>query len=484
MAQAKTASALLGSARVPSPRPTTVHATMLPSMATATMRFLSAPTVLLMIGRAARVYLARPWPDGVRRRTYTNDITMTEILIVFVLILLNGVFAMSEIAIVSSRRARLVQLADGGSAGAQAALRLVSEPTRFLSSVQVGITAIGILNGAIGEASIAGRVRPWFEQVPILAPHATTAALAVMVLVLTYVSLILGELVPKRLALTQPERIASIIAPPMRALATAVRPLVYVLSLSTDTILRLCGVRPAKQPAVTMEEIKVLLEQGTEEGVFEPVEHEMVTNVLNLDDRQVGAVLTPRSDVIFLDLHHPPEMNREKLKNDRLSVLPLCEGGLDHVLGVIRSPRVLGQLVETGTFDLAALVEPALFVPETMTLMELLGQFRRTHLPLALVVDEHGALAGLVSLTDVMAAIVGDLPSGPGEEPAIVRREDGSWLMDGRLDLETLSRTLDTEPLLGESDRRHYHTLGGLAMLVLGRVPRVGDVFLRDRYRF
>jgi putative hemolysin len=210
----------------------------------------------------------------------------------------------------------------------------------------------------------------------------------------------------------------------------------------------------------------------------------MVSNVLSLDDRHVGAVLTPRSDVVFLDLQDPPDVNREKLRNDRLSVLPLCDGGLDHVLGVVRSPRVLGQLVESGTFDLAALVEPALFVPETMTLMDLLGQFRRTHLPVALIVDEHGALAGLVSLTDVVAAIVGDLPTAPGEEPSIVQREDGSWLMDGGLDLETVSRTLETEPLLAEGDRRHYHTLGGLAMLALGRVPRVGDVFRRDRYRF
>jgi putative hemolysin len=409
---------------------------------------------------------------------------MNEILIVFVLILLNGLFAMSEIAIVSSRRARLVQLADGGSAGAQTAMRLASEPTRFLSTVQIGITAIGILNGAIGVASIANRLRPWFEQFPTMAPYAPSMAMAVMVLVLTYVSLIVGELVPKRLALAHPERIASLIARPMRGLATAGRPLVYLLSISTDTIVRLFGVRPAKQPAVTMEEIKVLLEQGTEEGVFEPAEHEMVTNVLNLDERQLGAVLTPRSDVVYLDLRDSLEVTQEKLKNDRLSVLPVCEGGLDHVLGVIRTPRVLGQLVETGRFDVAALIEPALFVPETMTLMNLLGQFRRTHLPLALVVDEHGAVAGLVSLTDVMAAIVGDLPSEPGEEPAIVRREDGSWLMDGGLDLETVGRTLDIEPLLSEADRRHYHTLGGLAMLALGRVPAVGDVFVRERYRF
>ncbi len=409
---------------------------------------------------------------------------MTDILLVFVLILLNGLFAMSEIAIVSSRRARLMQLADGGSAGAQAALLLASEPTRFLSSVQVGITAIGILNGAIGEATIAGRLRAYFEQFPMLAPYANTAALAVMVLALTYVSLILGELVPKRIAMTHPERIASLIARPMRMLAAAGRPLVQLLSVSTDTVLRILRVRPVKHPAVTVEEIKVLLAQGAKEGIFEPAEQEMVTNVLNLDDRQVRAVLTPRSDVAFLDVRDPLDVNREKLKTDRHAVLPLCDGGLDHVIGVVRSPRVLGQMVETGTFDLAALVEPALFVPETMTLMNLLEQFRRTHLPLALVVDEHGALQGLVSLTDVIAAIVGDLPSEPGEERSIVQREDGSWLLDGGLDMEAVSRTLDTDRLLDDDDRRHYHTLGGLVMLALGRVPRTGDVFRRDRYRF
>jgi putative hemolysin len=235
----------------------------------------------------------------------------TDLLLLLVLILLNGVFAMSEIAIVSSRRARLLQMADAGGTGARHALKLASEPTRFLSSVQVGITSIGILNGAIGEASIASRLRTSIEHVPVLAPYADTLSLAVMVILLTYVSLILGELVPKRLALTHPEAIASIIARPMDVLATLGRPIVTLLSVSTDTILRSFGVRHVKQPAVTLEEIRVLLEQGADEGVFEGAEHEMVTNVLNLDDRRVGAVLTPRSDVVFLDVRDPLDTNRQ-----------------------------------------------------------------------------------------------------------------------------------------------------------------------------
>jgi putative hemolysin len=407
-----------------------------------------------------------------------------DVILLLGLILLNGVFAMSEIAIVSSRRTRLLQMAEAGGTGARHALKLASEPTRFLSSVQVGITSIGILNGAIGEASIASRLRTSIEHVPVLAPYADTLSLAVMVILLTYVSLILGELVPKRLALTHPEAIASIIARPMDVLATVGRPIVTLLSVSTDTILRSFGVRHVKQPAVTLEEIRVLLEQGSDEGVFEGAEHEMVTNVLNLDDRHVGAVLTPRSDVVFLDVRDPLDTNRQKLREDPHNVLPLCDGGLDHVLGFVRSTTVLEKLLEGGTIDLPALAEKPLFVPETMSLMTLLEQFKRTHLPAALVVDEFGDVGGLVSLTDVIASIVGDLPAEPGEEPMIVRRDDGSWLFDGGLDLDAALRTLDAESLLGDEDRQHYHTLGGLAMLALGRVPRTGDVFERGGYRF
>jgi putative hemolysin len=409
---------------------------------------------------------------------------VTDLLLVFVLILLNGLFAMSEIAVVSARRARLVQMTDQGSSGAHHALQLASQPTRFLSSVQVGITTIGILNGAIGEAAIVTRLVMRFEQMPLLAPYAHALAMGTMVVALTYVSLILGELVPKRLAQTNPEAIASIIARPMQMVAAAGRPLVFLLSASTEAILRLLRVRQIRPPAVTAEEIKVLLEQGAEEGIFEATEHELVTNVLDLDARHVGSVLTPRSDVAYLDVRDSVETNREKLRAALHSVFPLCDGGLDNVLGFVRSTTILEQLLGKGSLELPALAEPALFVPERMTLMKLLEQFKRSHLPLALVVDEFGAVEGLVSLTDVIAAIVGDLPAEPGEEPSIVRREDGSWLMDGGLDLTTALRTLGDDSLVTEEDRRHYHTLGGLAMLALGRVPKTGDIFERRGFRF
>jgi putative hemolysin len=391
---------------------------------------------------------------------------------------------MSEIAIVSSRRARLLRMAESGSAGAREALALSAEPTRFLSSVQVGITSIGILNGAIGDGAIANRIQISLERVPVFATYAESIAIVVMVIALTYVSLILGELVPKRIALVHPEAMAAAIARPMAVLASIGRPIVYLLSVSTDTILRVFGIRGVQQPAVTVEEIKVLLEQGAEEGSVEPTEHELVTNVLNLDDRHVGAVLTPRSDIVFLDVRAPLEENRRRLREDPYAVLPLCDGGLDTVLGFVRSTEVWEQLVEAQRLDLPSLAEPALFVPETMTLMKLLEQFKRTHLPVALVVDEFGEVEGLVSWSDVTASIVGDLPAEPGEEPTIVRREDGSWLFDGSLDIESVIRTLDVGGLLDDDDRQHYHTLGGFMMLGLGRVPRTGDVFEKGGYRF
>lgn len=407
-----------------------------------------------------------------------------DVLLLLLLIALNGIFAMSEIAVVSARRARLIQLAEDGSKGARHALTLASEPTRFLSSVQVGITSIGILNGAIGEGVIAARLRPALEQVPLLAPYADTLSLAIMVAVLTYVSLIIGELVPKRIALIHPETIASVIARPMEVVAGVTRPIVFLLSVSTDSILRLFRVRQAKQPGVTADEIRVMLEQGAEEGVFEPTEHELVTNVLNLDERHVGAVLTPRSNIVYVDIRDSVDTLREKLREQPHSVLPLCDGSLDKVLGFVRSTKVLERFLERGQPDLPSLAEPPLFVPETMTLMKLLEQFKRTHLPIALVVDEFGDVEGLVSFTDVISSIVGDLPMEPGEEPAIVQREDGSWLLDGAVDLDTALRTLEAEAMISDEDRQHFHTLGGLAMVALGRVPRTGDVFERGDYRF
>jgi putative hemolysin len=409
---------------------------------------------------------------------------LIDSLLVIGLILANGLLALSEIAIVSSRRTRLVGMAERGSRGAARVLELASEPTRFLSTVQVGITSIGILIGAIGEATIADHVRQALDLVPGIAPYAQPLSLAIVVVGITYVSLLVGELVPKRLAMTDPERIAAIIAGPMKVLARLGRPIVYLLSVSTDAVLKVLRVPKAPRAALTVEEIRVLLEQSAIEGVLDPGEGEMMTNVLNLDERHISGVLTPRSAVVFLDSRDSVDVNREKFRQEPHEILPLCDGGLDHVVGVVRSRRVLREVLAGNIVDLKALAEPALFVPETMTILRLLEELKRTNLSAALVVDEFGEVQGIVSLTDVVTSIVGDLPAARRDEPMIVRRDDGSWLVDGAVDLTTLVRMLGDNAIVTEEDGEHYHTLGGLAMVSLGRVPKTGDVFNRGRHRF
>jgi putative hemolysin len=408
---------------------------------------------------------------------------LSDLAFLFALVLLNGVFAMSEIAVVGSKRGRLMALAGEGHAGAKRALALMAEPTRFLSTVQVGITTVGILSGAIGEATIAARLRAMMEQVPAIAPYAHPLSIAAMVSGLAYVSLIFGELVPKRLALTRPERIAGLIARPMQTLAAAARPLISLLSVSTDGILRLLRVRTARQPAVTLEEFKLLVEQGTAEGIFEKTERELVTNVLDLDERRVGAILTPRSEIVFINVREPFERTRDTLTQNLHSVLPVCDGGLDRVLGFVRSRDVLSRVLKGERVDFEAIASAPVAVPKTITLMTLLEQFKRSHTPLVLVVNEFGDVDGLVSLADVMTAIVGDLPAEPGEEPMVIRREDGSWLLDGMLGVDAAARTLGIDSLALD-ERENYHTIGGLAMFALGRVPRTGDVFQRKGFRF
>ena len=408
-----------------------------------------------------------------------------DVSLLLLLITFNGVLSLSEIAVVGSRRARLLQLADEGSAGARRALELASEPTRFLSTVQVGITFLGIMSGAIGEATITSRLRALFEQMPAVQPIAGPLSSVVMVAALTYVSLIVGELVPKRIALTRPETLAALMARPMQLLSVVSRPLVFLLTFTTDSLLKLFRIRTVAGPSVTPEEIKVLVNQGTEEGVFEASEQELVTNVLNLDQRSVAAVLVPRSEIVFLNLGDALEVTREKVEQGGHTIMPLCDGGLEHVVGFVRSVRALAALCHGTTIDLRAVAEPPLFVPQSMSLMRLLEHFKRTHQPIALVLDEFGDVEGLVSIMDVVSAIVGELPLEPGEEAPVVRRGDGSWLVEGTLDVEAVARAVgDAEKTLpDDATPSRYRTLAGLAMLTLGRVPKTGDTFDKGPYR-
>jgi putative hemolysin len=395
----------------------------------------------------------------------------------------NGVFAMSEMAMVGARRVRLQQQAAAGDRGAARALELAAEPSRFLSTIQVGITSVGILSGALGEEVIADRLRVVFAQSPALAPYASGLSLAVMVVVVTYLSLIIGELVPKRLALIHPEALASLVARPLHVLATIARPVVRVLSLSTDAVLALFRVRAATGPSLTQEEIQGLIAQGRLEGVLHAAEHRLLDNVLALDDRDAGSAMTPRAEIAYLELRGTSERWQEALARAGHDVLPVCDGGLDQVVGFVRAADVLRQLLAGGTPDLAALASPPLFVPHSVSLLRLLEQFRRSQLPIALVVDEYGNVDGIVSLSDVLAAVVGDLQALGGEDEMIVAREDGSWLVDGMLPLEDLERDVGSTGLVEQAEG-HYRTVSGLAMHALGRVPRVADRFERGGLRF
>jgi putative hemolysin len=407
-----------------------------------------------------------------------------EIFILLFLFLLNGLFAMSEIAIVSARKIRLQQAAADGSASAQVALRLASQPSQFLSTIQVGITLIGILSGAYGEAALSGRLEDYLKQFPEIAPYSRGLSLAVVVAGITYFSLIVGELVPKRLALQRPEQIATAMARPMRALSLATYPVVRILSFSTDLILRLMGARHSEEPLVTEREIKAMIHQGTEAGVFLETEKAMVSNVLRLDALKVGAIMTPRLDIYYLDVDDPVEDNRRKMIDSPYSVLPLCKDGLDNVLGLIEAKDLLRRALNGEPMSLADTVRPALYIPKSLNPPQLLEELKRAKTDLALVVDEYGDVDGLVTLKDVMEAIVGDIPTaGTEEEPEAIRREDGSWLLDGMLSIEKFKQLFDVEELPDEASG-NFHTIGGFVMLQLGHVPRAADHFHWNHLRF
>jgi putative hemolysin len=403
--------------------------------------------------------------------------TTLEILIVLVLIIANGVFSMSEMAIVSARKVRLQQLANQGDAKARAALKLAESPNQFLSTVQVGITLIGILTGAFGGATIANRLVVYVRLVPFLAPYSEPLSFGIVVLIITYLSLIVGELVPKRLALNNPERIAAIVAIPMRAVAAIASPMVYLLSASTDLVLRVLGITPSTEPQVTEEEIKILIEQGTEAGTFEEAEQDMVERVFRLGDRPVSYLMTPRPDIVWLDLDDSPEENRHKMVDSAYSRYPVCQGGLDNVLGIIPVTDLLARSFRGEPLDLTVGLRQPVFVPESTRGLKVLELFKQTITHMAVVVDEYGVIQGLVTLNDIMSEIVGDVPSTGGQDqPQAVQREDGSWLLDGMLPVEEFLELFDMEEWESE-ERGSYQTLGGFVITHLGRIPAAADHF-------
>ena len=407
-----------------------------------------------------------------------------EIVLILVLVVLNGLFSMSEIAVLAARKARLKKRSDEGDAGARVALELAGAPDDFLATVQVGITLVGILAGALRGATVAEAVAGVIARIPALAGSAQPIALVLVVFALTYVSLVVGELVPKRVALSGPERIASAVARPMRSLARLASPAVRLLSGSTDLLVRLLGVRREEAPPITEEELRILIDLGTEAGTFERAERSMIDNVLKLGDRPVSAIMTPRTEIVFLDRTRPPEAVAETLRDTRHARYPVVDGDLERVVGIVRTRDLLATALSGAPIDLGAVMKPPVFVPESTRILSVLERFKETRPHLALVVDEYGGIEGLVTIHDVLQSIVGDLPAQGPAEPNAVRREDGSWLLDGGLDLEELGRLFPSLSAALGARAHSCHTLAGLVMWRLGRMPGAADHFEWSGVRF
>lgn len=407
-----------------------------------------------------------------------------EVIFIVLLLLANGVFAMSELAIVSARKPRLRQMCNNGDTKACAALELATSPDRFLSTIQIGITLVGILAGAFGGATIAEHLGGQISRVPALAPYGEALGVAIIVVTITYFSLIIGELVPKRFALNHPERIAKLVARPMNVLSRAMSPIVYLLSVSTSAVLTLLRMKAPTEPPVTEDEIKVLIEQGTQAGVFEKTEQEIVKRVFKLADRSVGTLMTPRPDIVWLRAKASREEIRKKVVENHYSRFPISDESLDQVLGVVKAKDMLAPCLSDEEMNLYSVMKTPLFVPESRSALEVLELFKTSATHLALVVNEYGSIEGLVTTNDILEAIVGDIaPANPQFETQATQREDGSWLFDGTLPIDEFKEVFTVPSLPGEG-RRNYQTLAGFILYYLGRVPRAADHFQWNGLRF
>ncbi len=403
---------------------------------------------------------------------------ITEIVIILLLLLLNGLFVMSEMAVVSSRKARLQQLANEGSRRAARALKLAQDPTKFLSTVQIGITLIGILLGAVGGSALAAPLADVFQTIPLTETSAHAVAFGLIVVVITTLTLLVGELVPKRIALHNPERLAGAISGPMSALATLFTPLVWLFSRGTELMLKLIGIRPNLEPPVTQEEIQLLIDQGTEAGVIDETEQDMVEGVFSLNDSRVYSLMTPRTEIVWLDIKDTADEIRRKIFESPYSRFPVCRDSLDTVLGIVKARDLLAPPgLSSQEFRLKDKLRPAFYVPETMLASRALEVFKEKHAELMLVIDEFGSLQGLLTLNDIIEEIVGDIEA----EAQATQRQDGSWLLDGLLPIDDFKEIFKVDKLPHESE---YESLSGFVMMSLGRVPQAADHFEWNGLRF
>ncbi len=405
-----------------------------------------------------------------------------DIAILIALILLNGMFAMSEIALMTARKSRLQRLAEDGDTTAAIAMRLSENPTHFLSTVQIGITAIGILNGIVGEAALAGPLAEILQGQGLEEKTSAIGATIIVVVGITYFSIVLGELVPKRIAQFNAEGIARLMARPISALATLSRPFVYLLSISTDGLLRLLGKKELSSANLTEEDIHAMLIEGSQAGLIEKQEHEMMRNVFRLDDRQIASLMTPRSAIVYLDVEQPVESSLENLIDSDHSRFPVCRGDIQNVLGIITAKRLLKQRIKGESTHIPEFLQPAVYVPESLTGMKLLEQFRESGVQMVLVVDEYGEILGLITLQDVLEALAGEFKPRDPKDVWAVQRDDGSWLLDGLIPIPDLKDRLGLKSV-PEEHKGRYNTLSGMMMWLLGRLPRTGDVTEWEQWR-
>jgi putative hemolysin len=401
-----------------------------------------------------------------------------EILIIFLLIVLNGVFALSEIAVVSSKKPRLQQRANEGDLRAKRALELAANPNLFLSTVQVGITLIGVLAGAVGGATLGDQLAPIIAQIPLLEPYATSLALFIVVLLITYLSIVLGELVPKRIGLQNPERLAASLSGLMLFISRIFKPLVWFLTKSSDIVLRLLGQKPSIESPVTEEEILVQIDQGTQAGVIEETEQDMVEGVFRMHERRVFSLMTPRSEIVWLDVKDSPQEIQKVIEESMFSRFPVCEDSLDNVLGIIKARDLLLESLHGEPLALKRNLQQIKYIPETAFASRALELFKTGAAEMLLIVDEFGSVQGILTINDILEEIVGDLEIG---EPQATQRQDGSWLLDGMLSIEDFKEIFNIRRIPDEDE---YETLGGFIMTSLGRVPKPADRFEWTVYRF
>lgn len=413
--------------------------------------------------------------------SYVVDLT-----VIFTLLVVNSLLAMSEMAIVSARKTRLLQWAESGDQRARLALDIANQPTPMLSSIQIGITLASVLTGIYGGATISDDISDQIAKDISLKPYADLIAISLTTGVLTYISLVLGELVPKRIALNFPETIAKYAAEPLSIFSRSVRPLVWVLTASTETVVRILGLRARKEPPVTEAEIHTMVEQATEAGIFEEVEQEMVASVLMLDNRKASALMTPRRDIEWLDLNDSETEWLETALNVPHAKLIVAEGSLDHIAGVVQAKALIAQKLQ-GEIDIKALMLEPLYVPHNINALDLIQRFRETAQQIAIVLDEYGGVHGLVTREDIFEAIVGHLPVAlNSQEPQIIRMTDDSWICDGQLHVNEFKRKLDiaTLPGEGEDDKADYRTVAGMVLYQIEHVPSVGEQFTWENWRF